>query len=60
MARPDRDNKYCSRTCAGVGARLSVEYIEQDRGFETPCWVYAGALHNGYGRRRGVRLHRAY
>jgi hypothetical protein len=29
---------------------LAIDYIEQDRGFATPCWIWQGAANNkGYG-----------
>lgn len=41
------------RFVRGHGGRIYSEssYIEQDRGYETPCWVWQGSMYpNGYGR----------
>ena len=45
--------------------RLAIEYIVQDCGYQTPCWVWQGKLNDGgYGRKhengRLQRAHRVY
>jgi len=41
-----------------------VEYLEQDCGYETPCWVWQRCRRGGYGEVKiggtQVRAHRAY
>jgi hypothetical protein len=52
-----------ARFLRGHGRRLSgVDYIEQNTGYETPCWVWQLSLnHNGYGQvGRGQRAHVVY
>lgn len=54
------------RFIRGHNARSSpVEYVEEDRGFETPCWIWQRATQsNGYGvvavDGRTRRAHRHY
>lgn len=48
-----------------IGAPLETRYSEQDRGYETPCWIWTGStIRSGYGRLmyRGeqVLAHRRY
>lgn len=45
--------RFCSRTCSNHGtldARRNGWHVE-DRGFDTPCWIWDGALTDGgYGK----------
>jgi hypothetical protein len=37
--------------------RVAVRWVEEDRGFETPCWIWQlGVDTHGYGKVRGERL----
>lgn len=41
----------------GHNAALRVKWIEEDRGFETPCWVWQGYIApNGYGKSRAAKF----
>jgi len=36
-------------------------YIEEDRGYLTPCWVWMGTItESGYGRHRNKRVHKVF
>jgi hypothetical protein len=42
--------------------RTAIEFVEDDRGYETPCWIWQlGLDKDGYGRirRRGTKTRRA-
>jgi hypothetical protein len=50
---------------AGHHRRLSpVEYVEEDRGYVTPCWTWQRGTARGYGvavvNRKTIRAHRLY
>jgi hypothetical protein len=42
--------------------RRDVEYVPQDRGYDTPCWIWQGCLNQwGYGvKRNGKKLPHAH
>jgi hypothetical protein len=44
----------------GHSGRLDQEhrYLIEDRGFETPCWIWQGPLFRGYGQAHGTKAHR--
>jgi hypothetical protein len=45
--------KFCSRACSNLmtGDILRGDWLAEDRGYLTPCWIWQGALHeNGYGK----------
>ena len=49
------------RYISGHYGRLSVEYVEESRGYETPCWIWQGGRNNsGYGSKARGMAHRAY
>jgi hypothetical protein len=38
------------RYISGHNKRKQIHYLEEDRGYETPCWIWQlGRLPNGYG-----------
>jgi hypothetical protein len=38
-----------------------VEYVEEDRGYGTPCWIWQRGIDAaGYGRVAGTRAHRVF
>lgn len=48
----------------GHSGRKAVRYIEEDRGYDTPCWIWQLALVKGYGHEKidgkPVLAHRTY
>jgi hypothetical protein len=54
----------CNRTCANFARNPGPMWLEEDRGYTTPCWVWRRALNSdGYGLfntspRVAVRAHR--
>lgn len=41
--------------------RLLIEYVEEDRGYLSPCWIWQGVLtETGYPRKGRKRAHKLY
>lgn len=56
-----RRRKTCGRSCAGRMQNGGPDYIVQDRGYETPCWVWQKAVNDqGYALLSHQRVHRIY
>jgi hypothetical protein len=56
-----RGARYCSRKCQGIGHRKTISYVEEDRGYDTPCWIWQGGRkgsHSSYGAFRDQYAHR--
>jgi len=53
-----------TKKTAGRPPKSLVEYIEEDRGYTTPCWIWQRSLVEGYGclriNRKTFYAHRIY
>lgn len=50
LLRNDRPSPYCSRDCANQARaddKRRDRWHEEDRGFQTPCWIWEGGIRPG-------------
>lgn len=59
-----RGVRFCSRDCVSTARHLAAaKYIEEDRGYETPCWTWLGGRkgsHLAYGSWGDEYAHRVF